>query len=77
MGIVYLFIKLYPVFGISLGVLLIDLTRSMKRRKNKAWVGLLLFAILFFASSVIWLVFRGDKNADLWFKEMQNWFQNG
>jgi len=76
MGIVYLFMKLYPVFGISLGVLLIDLSRSMKRRKNKAWIGLLLFAVLFFATSVIWLALRGDKNADLWFKGMQSWFQN-
>ena len=75
MSLLFLFIKLYPFFGLSLGVLLVDLSRTLKRRGNKAWGGLFMFALLFFASTAVWLFFRGDKNADLWFSGLQDWFQ--
>jgi len=67
MSILYIIIKLYPFFGISLGVLSIDLMVSMRRKHNKAWIGFLLFSILFFASSVTWIVLRGDIKADHWY----------
>jgi hypothetical protein len=77
MSIVYLFIKIYPFFGISLGVLCTDLSRALKRRANKAWVGLMLFSIVFYVSAVVWLIFRGDKNADAWFEGLQRWLHGG
>jgi hypothetical protein len=76
MGILYLFIKIYPVFGLLLGVLLIDFARNAKRKNNKAWIGMTLFASFFFITALIWLGFRGDKNADLWFNGMTAWFRN-
>ncbi len=77
MSIVFFFLKLYPFFGIALTFLCVDLARSFKRRVNKAWIGMLAFGFIFFSSTVLWVVFRGDRNADLWFARLVEWLQVG
>jgi hypothetical protein len=72
MGLVFLFIKIFPVFGISLGVIFLDISRSMKRRGSKGWLGLLGLSVVFFVLTAAWIFFRGDRNADLWFSRMIN-----
>ena len=76
MGLVYLFIKIFPVFGIALTILFSDLTRNFKRKGNRAWIGTLLFGSIFVAASIVWVVFRGDKNADLWFRMLSDWLKH-
>jgi hypothetical protein len=76
MGVVFLFIKIFPVFGIALTILFSDLTRNFRRKGNRAWVGTLMIGFIFFALSVVWIVFRGDRNADLWFRNMSDWLQH-
>ncbi len=77
MSIVFFFLKLYPFFGIALTFLCVDLARSFKRRVNRAWIGMVAFGFIFFSSTVLWVVFRGDRNADLWFARLVEWLQVG
>jgi hypothetical protein len=67
MGLVYLFIKIFPIFGVALGIVSIDLARNFKRKGNRAWIGMVLFSIFFFVMTGLWIYFRGDRNADVWF----------
>ena len=77
MSLIFLVVKLYPVFGISLTFLLFDFSRNFYRKGNRAWIGALLFSLLFFASTIVWVVLRGDKNADLWFMHLSDWLRHG
>jgi len=75
MGLVFLFIKIFPFFGISLGVIFLDLSRSMKRKGSKSWLGLLFLCASMFLLTGAWIFFRGDRNADLWFARLIEWMQ--
>ena len=75
MSLVFLFIKIFPVFGISLGIIFLDLARGMKRKGGKSWMGLLFVSVLHFFLTGAWIVFRGDRNADHWFAQLLNWLQ--
>lgn len=68
MSILYLVIKLYPLFGLSLTILSFDLARTYRRRVNGVWVGFAIFAVLFFVSVVLWIYFRGDLNSEYWIR---------
>jgi hypothetical protein len=73
MGLIYLFLKIFPIFGLALAIVCVDLARNFKRKANKTWVGMLVFAAFFLALTGVWFFFRGDKNADLWFQELIRW----
>ncbi len=75
MGLVFLLIKIFPFFGISFGIIFFDLARSLKRKGNKSWIGLLLVSFFMFFASLAWVFFRGDRNADLWFARLMEWLQ--
>ena len=75
MGLIYLFIKVFPFFGIALIFLTIDLARNFKRKGNPTWIGMIAFSVIFMIATILWIVFRGDKNADYWFKAIHDWFQ--
>ena len=73
----FLFIKIFPIFGFTLTIVCIDLARYFKRKANRAWIGMMLLAAIFSASSVAWVVFRGDKNADNWFRYITEYVEHG
>ena len=73
MGLIYLFIKIFPFFGLSLTVVGFDLARNFRRKGNRAWYGMIVFSLFFAAASVLWIVYRGDKNADYWFRRVTDW----
>jgi hypothetical protein len=75
MGLVFLLIKIFPVFGISFGFIFIDLARTLKRKGSKAWPGLLLISGMMWLSTAAWIFLRGDKNADQWFARLLEWLQ--
>jgi len=75
MGLVFLFIKIFPFFGISLGIIFLDLARSMKRKGSKSWLGLLVLCLSMFLVTAAWIFFRGDRNADIWFARLMEWLQ--
>jgi hypothetical protein len=75
MGLVFLVIKIFPFFGISFGVIFLDLSRSMKRKGGKSWIGLLFVSAMMFLTTAAWVFFRGDRNADLWFARLMDWLQ--
>ena len=69
MSLLYLIIKLYPLFGLSAVVLCLDLTRSYRRKGNSIWIGFGIFTVVFFLTVVLWVVFRGDLNSERWFSD--------
>jgi putative effector of murein hydrolase len=73
MGLTYLFIKIFPFFGIALTVVAFDLARNFRRKGNRAWIGTIAFSLLFALMTLAWIGFRGDKNADLWFRFLTDW----
>jgi hypothetical protein len=75
MSPLYLFIKVYPAFGIVLGFFFFDLARTLKRGANKAWMAVIAISLLCFVTSVLWLVGRGDRNADQWYHTIMSWFR--
>jgi ABC-type polysaccharide transport system permease subunit len=75
MSILYLVIKLYPLFGLSMAILCIDLTRTYRRRLNSIWVGFAIFAVLFIASVILWVFFRGDLNSEKWIRALIETFR--
>jgi hypothetical protein len=77
MSLVFFFLKIYPFFGIGLTVLCWDLSRSLRRRANRSWIGMALFGLLFFSTTALWIGFRGDRNADLWFARLDSWLRVG
>ncbi len=77
MSLIYLVMKLYPVFGISLAFLFFDLGKSLRRKGSRGWFGMLVFSVVFLASAIGWGVLRGDKNADAWFTQFNYWLQHG
>ena len=70
MGLVFLFLKIFPAFGISLAFVFFDLARNFKRKGNKAWIGLVGLSAVMLLASVAWVVFRGDRNSDLLFSRI-------
>jgi hypothetical protein len=74
MGLVFLVLKVFPVFGISLSVLCFDLARDLKRKGNKAWIGIILLSVIMMVLTGLWVYFRGDRHADLWFGRLLEWF---
>jgi hypothetical protein len=75
MGLVFLIIKIFPVFGISLAVLCFDLARDLKRKGNKAWIGIILLSFIMLILSGLWVFYRGDRHADLWFTRILEWMR--
>jgi len=63
------FIWLYPVFAFCLSVIFIDLARVFRKTDNKIWMVLLFFAAILIAGLLMWVIFRGDLNAQKWAKE--------
>lgn len=51
----------------------LDLARNFKRKGNRAWIGMLTFSGVFFLATAAWAFFRGDKNADAWFRFITDW----
>lgn len=72
----FLFIKIYPFFGISLAFVAFDLAKILKRRANKSWTGMAFCSVVFLVTAMAWVAFRGDKNADFWFISLTNWLQH-
>ncbi len=77
MGVVFLILKVFPVFGGALAVLFFDFARSFRRKGNKIWIGFVLLAVLMIALTVVWFVLRGDRNAELWFARFLEWVRAG
>jgi len=75
MSPLYLFIKVYPAFGIALGFFFFDLARTLKRGANKAWIGVAGVSILCFATTVLWIFNRGDRHADQWYQRAVEWLR--
>lgn len=69
MSVLYLIIKLYPLFGLSMVVLCFDLTRTYRRKANNIWIGFAIFAVIFFLSVCAWVFFRGDLHSEQWFSD--------
>ena len=76
MSAIYFLVKLYPVLAISFGVVSWDLMRIFRRRENRAWIGMAGITVFCALSSIAWLVFRGDKNADVWFSQLMDWLKH-
>jgi hypothetical protein len=70
MSFLYLLLKIYPIIGVALGVLCFDLSRSLKQKGNKGYIGLIIFSVFWFLSATTWVVFRGDKNSDRWYRDV-------
>lgn len=70
MSLLYLILKIYPVIALGLGIICFDLSRSLKQKGNKGYIGLLLFSVIWFLTGTTWLIFRGDKNADSWYRSV-------
>jgi hypothetical protein len=75
MSLLFLLIKVYPAFGVALGVFFFDAARTLRRGANKAWMGVIVISLLFFVTSVLWIVYRGDRNADQWYQRVVEWFR--
>jgi hypothetical protein len=75
MSLFFLVLKIFPFFGISLGVVFLDLARNLKRKGNKSWMGMIFMSALMMGATGAWVYFRGDKNADFWFARLSAWLQ--
>ncbi|NDF14203.1 hypothetical protein EB061_02630 [bacterium] len=75
MSLLFLLIKVYPAFGLVLGLLFFDLARTLKRGANKAWIGVIGLSGLCFATAVLWVMFRGDRHADQWYRFAVEWLR--
>ena len=76
MSLFYLLLKVFPAFGLGFGVFCFDISRNLKRKGNKAWIGIALIAVVNLALTGIWIYFRGDRHADLWFGRVMDWLQH-
>ncbi len=70
MSLLYLMLKIYPVIAIGMGIICFDLSRTLKQKGNKGYIGLIIFSAIWFLSGTTWLIFRGDKNADRWYRDV-------
>jgi hypothetical protein len=77
MSLVFLAIKLFPFFGISIAFIFFDLSKSFYRKGNKTWVGMVIFSLIFLGMTGAWVYLRGDRNADIWFENLVNWLHHG
>ena len=76
MGVLYYLIKIYPFVAIVISFASGDIAVALRRKGNKAWIGFVLFCVIFGLSVVPWAWFRGDKNADIWFQAVADWVHN-
>lgn len=66
----YLIARLYPYVALPLALLIADIGRHFRRKKQDYqyycwfWSGFLLFFI------ILWFVFRGDLNSDKWVRAL-------
>jgi putative effector of murein hydrolase len=73
MSLIYLFIKIFPIFGLSISIAAFDLARNFRRKGNKAWIGMIAFSGVFVLLTLAWIWFAGYKNADAWFRVTTSW----
>ncbi len=69
MFLIYLLARLYPYWAVPIAVVFVEMGMYYRRKKNKnmqaaAWF---ISAYLVF-SSLIWVLFRGDQNSDIWIR---------
>jgi hypothetical protein len=70
MRLIYLAARLYPYWAIALSMAFIQVGLYYRRLGNaKQWhffglTGILLVGLL------VWLIFRGDRNSDLWLRSL-------
>jgi hypothetical protein len=76
MGLLYTILKIYPAFGISIALVSYDLFRNFRRKGSKVWIPMLGILIFSVVSTVLWLIFRGDKNAEIWYQAVVNTFRD-
>jgi hypothetical protein len=71
----YLFARLYPFFAIPLTFVFFELGIFYRRKEsilqNYFWGASGFFGFTF----LLWIIFRGDLNSDLWIKNVTHLFQ--
>jgi hypothetical protein len=72
MSIIYLIVKLYPFVGITFAVLCFDLMRSSKQKGHPVWMVFAAGLVFFLITTLLWLINRGDQNADIWFNSFKS-----
>ena len=75
MSFIYLFIKIYPFFGLSMAFVCLDLARNFKRKGDAKWIAFLAMSFLSLVTTALWIYFRGDKNTEIWILNFQHWVQ--
>ncbi|MCC7441667.1 MAG: hypothetical protein IT285_08540 [Bdellovibrionales bacterium] len=70
MPFLHTLLRLYPFWAVPLGLLLIEIGVFLKRRRTsghiQSWVG----AGFLLATSIAWMVMRGDRYSDDWLRRM-------
>ncbi len=74
MNPLFLFLKLYPFIAAPIAYILFDLTKAMKQKGDKSYVAYGLGSGFLWLSILIWLFFRGDQNAESWYKSIVGGF---
>jgi len=75
MALVFLLIKIFPFFGISFGIIFLDLARGLKRKGGKSWLGILAVSVVMFLLTGAWIFFRGDLHGEQWCARLLDWLQ--
>lgn len=74
MSAIYIFIKIYPFIALSFAIVFFDLMRALKRKGNKTYLLMASFMTFCLGTAGIWILARGDKNAEVWFRALQDFF---
>jgi hypothetical protein len=68
---VYFLARIYPYWALPLAFVMGQLGLHFRRRKFKVQYSFWGMLVLLIVSSLIWIVFRGDLNADQWVRILE------
>ncbi|OFZ21061.1 MAG: hypothetical protein A2X94_06945 [Bdellovibrionales bacterium GWB1_55_8] len=63
-------LRFFPYWAIPVAFILADLGLHFRRKNNRVFVPLWSASGLLVVLVLLWFVFRGDKNSDLWVRAL-------
>lgn len=70
MHAIYFLVRIYPYWAFALALALLQLAIYFRRRKKNIQYSFWAIIIYLLASSVTWIVLRGDLHSDQWVKSV-------
>jgi hypothetical protein len=68
MHLIFTALRIYPWWALALAFILAEFAWYLRRKKLKAQFYCMAASTFLILTSILWFIFRGDKNSDIWLR---------